>query len=122
VRFTGEHPAEINATAVISASTAPLITCFIIPLCQFYYFAAQQIHLPQQGTLLLQYLLLVGLQSGILLPELHILRKDLPVLLRQHIDGSLQLREHIVIMLPAPDKPCEHATDKSAREGEHQKV
>lgn len=116
------HPAVISATAAIIVRVAPLIGCFIVFLCQFYYFAAKEIHLPQKGALLLQYLLLIGLQTGILFPELHVLGKDLAVLLGQHVDGSLQLGEHVVVMLPAADKPCEHAAEKTAREGIHQKV
>lgn len=76
----------------------------------------------QQRSLLLKDLLLIRLKIRVLPPQLDILRKNLPVLLRQHIDGSLQLREHIVVMLSAPHKPCEHAAYKAPRKGEHQKV
>lgn len=116
------HPAVISATAAIIVRVTPLIGCFIVFLRQFCYFAAKEIHLPQKGALLLQYLLLIGLQTGILFPELHVLGKDLAVLLGQHVDGSLQLGEHVVVMLPAADKPCEHTAEKTAREGIHQKV
>lgn len=76
-------------------------------------------YLFQQGALLLQNLFLIGLQVGVLTPELNILCENLTVLLGQHIDGSLQLREHIVVMLPTADKPCEHAAYKAAGKGEH---
>lgn len=58
--------------------------------------------------LFLQYHFLIGLQMCILTPQLHILGQDLAVLLRQHVNGSLQLREHVVVMFPTAYKPCEH--------------
>lgn len=76
-------------------------------------------YLFQQGALLLQNLFLISLQVGVLTPELNVLCENLAILLGEHVDRCLQLREHVVIMLTAADKPSKHAADKAAGKGEH---
>lgn len=76
-------------------------------------------YLFQQGALLLQNLFLIGLQVGVFATKLNILCENLAILIGQHVDRRLQLREHVVIMLTAADKPGEHAADKAAGKGEH---
>lgn len=75
---------------MISTRVAPRIRFLIISYLFIDYFS-QSLHLFGQAGELLDHLLLIRFQVGILSTELDILIQYLPVLTTEHIDGRLKL-------------------------------
>lgn len=113
------HPASRNTAGNnrITGSHPRILSLIIYRL--FAYYFSQPLDLLRQTGQLQKHLFLVRLQVGVLTPELHVLLKDLAVLLTQQVDGRLKLGQHVVVTLAPAEQPGEDAADKTAGKGEH---